>query len=241
MTWLRRLGSGTGSSRLVCLPYAGGGGSIFLPWNSWLPPDVELWVADLPGREHRMIEEPVREIAVVVDVLAEQLCRDAMPTIVFGHSLGALLAFELARRLQELDRPVDRLAVSGMAAPQTLTPHPSPTDEEILSDLQRLGVAPREFFSDPDLIELVMPGLRADYRMALGYRYHDGPKLTSKVLAMGGDADPDVLGGRLEAWAEQTTAECEIRLWEGGHMFLLGVPEELSCFVVDSHSQSMKG
>lgn len=237
MSWLRRLGASDGTSRLVCLPYAGGRGSSYEDWAKWVPAPVELWVADLPGRGHRMLEDPVDDLDVLVDVLADDVCADDRPTSVFGHSFGALVAFELARRLQERSRPVRCLFVSGMAAPQTVTPRPTPTDAEILRDLRLQGAAPPELYEDPELLELVMPGLRADYAMALGYRYREGPRLTAAVVALGGDAD--VPEPKLAAWAEQSAAPCETRVWKGDHMYLLRCAEDLSGFVAERHLRSV--
>lgn len=235
VSWLRRLGTREGTSRLVCLPYAGGSGSSYEDWTRWLPGAVELWVPDLPAREHRMLEEPVEDLDVLVDALADAACADDRPASLFGHSFGALVAFELARRLRDRSVPVLGLFVSGMAAPQTLVPRRTPTDEEILFDLRSQGVAPPELYEQPDLLELVMPGIRADYAMALGYRHRAAPPLTTPVFALGGTADHGVPEAGLAAWAEQTRGPCETRLWHGDHMYLRDRAAELSGFVAERH------
>jgi surfactin synthase thioesterase subunit len=234
-SWLRRLGTGEGTSRLVCLPYAGGSGSSYEDWTRWLPDEVELWVPDLPAREHRMLEKPVEDLGVLVEALADTACVDGRPVSLFGHSFGALVAFELARRLRDRSRPVLGLFVSGMAAPQTLARRRTPTDEEILFDLRSQGVAPPELYDQPDLLELVMPGIRADYAMALGYRYREAPPLTTPVFALGGTADHGVPAAALAAWAAQTRASCETRMWDGDHMYLRDRAAELSGFVAKRH------
>lgn len=240
MSWLRRLSAGDGTSRLVCLPYAGGGGSIYESWTKWLPPHIELWVPDMPAREHRMLEEPVEDMQVLVGTLADELCQDdSRPTTVFGHSFGALVAFELSRCLQERSFPVRCLVVSGMSAPQTLGARPAPTDAEILANLRSHGVAPAEVFQQPELLELVMPGIRADYRMAMGYRYREGPKLSAPVCALGGTDDPGVPREGLAAWADQSLVGCRTRMWQGGHMYLLNEVEEITEFVAAGHLQSI--
>jgi surfactin synthase thioesterase subunit len=241
MTWLRQLDGGVGTSRLVCLPYAGGNGTIYETWTKWLPPEVELWAPDLPAREQRMLEAPVEDMELLVAGLAGELRSDDRPTTLFGHSFGALVAFETARRLQQDARPVRCLAVSGMAAPRTLPDRPAPTDAEILASLRSHGVAPEEFFQQPDLLELVLPGLRADYRMALGYRYRRGPKLSAPVFALGGTHDPAVPAEGLAAWAEESEGDCRTRMWEGGHMYLLDQVEEVAGFVIAGHQKSIGG
>ncbi|MFF3774667.1 thioesterase II family protein [Streptomyces sp. NPDC002232] len=238
MTLLRRLSAGEGTSRIVCLPYAGGNGTVYESWTRWLPPEVELWAPRLPAREHRMLEEPLEDMGLLVRTLADELGADGRPTTLFGHSFGSLVAFEVARVLQERARPVDVLVASGMVAPVVLPPRPVPTDAEILSSLRSHGVTPPEFFTQPDLLELVMPGLRADYRMAMGYRYAEGPGLSARVYAIGGNDDPDVPVEGLTAWAAHGQGDCPVRMWEGGHMFLLQHVEEVASFVVGCHQRS---
>ncbi|MFF1506924.1 thioesterase II family protein [Streptomyces sp. NPDC058326] len=238
MTWLRRLSAGEGTSRIVCLPYAGGNGTIYESWTAWLPSDVELWAPDLPAREQRMLEAPVEDMEVLVAALADELAPDERPTTLFGHSFGSLVAFELARRLQRRSLPVRCLVASGMSAPQTLPVRPAPTDAEILASLRSHGVAPEEFFRQPDLLELVMPGLRADYRMAMGYRYRDGEPLSARVFALGGTDDRGVPAEGLAAWAEQQSeGDCPTRMWQGGHMYLLSHAEEVAAYVISCHQQ----
>lgn len=234
MSWLRRL-TATGSSRLVCLPHAGGGPSVFAEWVGALPEQVELWVPELPARERRMLEEPVTDFDLLVGSLADELGGDGRPTSLFGHSFGALVAFELARLLQARSTPVRCLVVSGMSAPWTLPVRPAPTDEEILRDLKVNGAMPPEVDQLPELVELVLPGLRADYTMALGYRCREGPKLSSAVVALSGADDAEVVGANLAAWAEVADAGCETRVWDGGHMYLLDHAGEVCRFVAGRH------
>ncbi|MFD3331228.1 thioesterase II family protein [Streptomyces sp. NPDC058700] len=239
MTLLRKLSAGDGTSRIVCLPYAGGNGTVYESWAAWLPSDVELWAPDLPAREQRMLEAPVEDMELLVAALADELRSDERPTSLFGHSFGSLVAFEVARRLQRRALPVNCLVVSGMAAPQVLPDRHPPTDAEILANLRSHGVAPPEFFEQPDLLELVMPGLRADYRMAMGYRYRDGEKLSARVCALGGTDDPGVPAEGLAAWAEQSDSGCPTRMWPGGHMYLLSHAEEVAAFVIGCHMRSI--
>ncbi|MCT4357647.1 alpha/beta fold hydrolase [Streptomyces sp. Je 1-79] len=241
MTWLRRLSAGDGTSRIVCLPYAGGNGSIYESWTKWLPPEVELWAPYLPAREERMLEAPVEDMELLVGTLLDELGGDERPTSLFGHSFGSLVAYELARRLQKRSLPVRALVASGMPAPQTLPPRSVPTDAEILASLRSHGVAPAEFFQQPELLELVMPGIRADYGMAMGYRYREGEKLSARVFALGGTEDAQVPAEALAAWAELAQGDCPTRMWPGGHMYLLSHVEDVATFVINSHRQSIEG
>ncbi len=239
MTWLRRLSAGHGSSRIVCLPYAGGNGTIYESWTRWLPSEVELWAPSLPARGQRMLEPPVEDMELLVGTLAEELCADERPISLFGHSFGALVAFELSHRLQQRSLPVHCLVASGMSAPQALPTRAAPTDAEILANLRSHGVAPAEFMQQPDLLELVMPGLRADYRMAMGYQYRARTKLSAQVFALGGTDDTEVPAEGLAAWTEQSQGDCLTRMWQGGHMYLLSHAEEVAGFVISRHLQSM--
>lgn len=239
MSILRRLSPGAGSSRLLCLPYAGGGGSMYEDWLEAVPSGVELWATAYPAHEHRMLEDPIQDLAVLVGALAEAVTQSRTPISLFGHSFGALVGFELARRLQECRVPLGCLVVSGMAAPQTLTGRFRPTDAQILADLRRHGVAPPQLFAQPDLVELLMPGLRADYAMAMGYRYRDGPRLAFPIHAIGGTEDAEVPAEGLEAWADQTRAECRTRMWDGGHMYVVHHARELAAFAGGCHVRSV--
>ncbi|MFG2417977.1 thioesterase II family protein [Streptomyces sp. NPDC048448] len=241
MTWLRRLSAGDGTSRIVCLPYAGGNGTVYESWTRWLPSEVELWAPFLPAHEQRMLEAPVEDMELLVGTLADELSADERPTSLFGHSFGALVAFELSRRLQRRSLPVRCLVASGMPAPQTLPPRPAPTDAEILDGLRAHGATPASFFQQPELLELVMPGIRADYRMAMGYRYREDARLSARVFALGGTDDPGVPAEGLAAWAEQSQGGCPTRMWQGGHMYLLSHVEEVAEFVIGCHLQSIGG
>ncbi|MGW0118802.1 thioesterase II family protein [Streptomyces sp. NPDC003327] len=239
MTLLRRLSAGEGTSRIVCLPYAGGNGTVYESWTGWLPAEVELWAPDLPAREHRMLEEPIEDLELLVGTLVDELSADPRPTTLFGHSFGSLVAYDVARRLQERLLPVRCLVVSGMVAPHALPPRTAPTDAEILANLRSHGVAPPEFFDQPDLLELVLPGLRADYRMAMGYRYEDGGPLSARTAALGGTDDPGVPVEGLAAWASLVEGDCPVRTWHGGHMYLLRHARDVAEFVISCHERSL--
>jgi surfactin synthase thioesterase subunit len=212
--------------RLVCLPHAGGGASAFHAWGSLLPDSVEVLVANLPGRESRFAEPPATSVDEVVAELAVALApRLAGPWVLLGHSLGALLAFELARVLRQdasVSEPV-LLFASAHPAPHLPRRHHidlPEDDREAVAALRRLGGTPAAVLDDRPLIELVLPAIRADLRIAREYEFTPGRPLGCKISMLGGSNDPLATAHELEAWREHTLGEASLTLFDGGHFFL---------------------
>lgn len=225
-TWLpyRRPG-GRPEIRLLCFPHAGGAASAFRSWGKELPPEVEVCAVQLPGRETRLLEEPFRGLAPLVDAV----CRDLgelfeQPFALFGHSLGGLIAFELARRLarQRGILPA-RLFVSAFRAPHLpnrLGPFAHLADDAFAGAMQALGTIPREVLDDAELREIVLPILRADFTLAESYRFDDPATLGCDISVLGGTEDALVLPEELMAWSRHTRGRCDTRLFPGGHFYL---------------------
>lgn len=211
--------------RLFCLPYAGGSALIYRGWPQKLPPGVEVCAVQLPGRGHRMKEPPFRSVAELVPVLAEAL-RPYLdkPFALFGHSMGALVSIEMARHLRRhAGLAPQHLFVSGRSAPQlgkkgeNLYDLP---DDELVEHLRRLNGTPREALEHPELMQLMLPLLRADFSVCDTYLHADEPPLGCPVTAFGGLGDANVPRADLEAWAAQTTGPFSLRMLPGGHFFL---------------------
>jgi medium-chain acyl-[acyl-carrier-protein] hydrolase len=209
--------------RLLCVPHAGGSASAFRTWPPGLPPAVEVWAAQPPGRGPRLGETPFETHDEVVAELAGALPDDDLPLALFGHSLGALIAFHLARELRRRDRPAPRLlVVSAREAPQL--PHPGEhvhalPDDGVVDAVRRYGGTPAEVFEEPELVELALPSLRADFRISETTEYVPEEPLDLPIVAIGGIDDPDVTREDLEAWREQTAAGFRMQLFAGGHFF----------------------
>ena len=211
--------------RLFCFPYAGGGASVFRGWADGLPGSVEVRPVQLPGRETRFGEPAFTRLPPLVEALAEALrpCLDR-PFAFFGHSLGALVAFELARRLHRGHdvQPVC-LFVSGCGAPPTRTPetslHTLPA-AAFREGLRRLNGTPQEVLDNDDLMDFLFPTLRADFALCETYAYRAGPPLDCPVSALGGLGDDRVSRDDLDAWREQTTGPFRLRMLPGNHFFL---------------------
>ncbi|MBG0856964.1 thioesterase [Streptomyces spinoverrucosus] len=229
--WLRRFAPSAAEQRaaddapqLICFPHAGGAASAYLPLARALGPTLDVLAAQYPGRQDRRRERPVEDLTRLADALTEQVRRTATgPYALFGHSMGAVLAYEVARRLADHRSagPV-ALILSGRGAPGPV-PHPHDrlaTDEEILRAVRRLGSSAGAVLDDPELRELAMPALRADYAALGSYVWTPGPQLTVPVTVLVGDSDPVVDVAQAEAWSHFTTASTRTLVFAGGHFFL---------------------
>jgi len=219
--------------RLFCLPYAGGSAvAIYGRWARQLPAGTEVIPVELPGRGSRIGETPVPSAAAMItDALRTVLPYRDEPFALFGHSLGAVLVFEMARRLEhEYGRPPVHLFVSGFGAPdEPVTPDLAYLlpDREFRDRLHALAGTPREVLDNDDLMELVLPTLRADFAAIAQWRYRPGPPLSCPVTAFGGLADPEVAVASLAGWERQSTASCEVRLLPGTHFYINESPDLL--------------
>lgn len=211
--------------RLVCFPHAGGAASAFRTWPLRLPADVEVLAASYPGRESRLRERPAERMEQLVDPLVAALSPlTDRPLAFFGHSMGASVAHEAALRLRDVPgADVAGLFVSARQSPRALAAAPQPqptTDEELIEEVVRLGQSRPEVFADPELRDLILPALRADFRLVAAYRPDPSRILSGPVTAYGGTADPEVTLEDLLSWSASTTGAFDSRLFPGGHFYL---------------------
>lgn len=211
--------------RLFCLPYAGGGAQVYRPYPQALPVDVEVCAIQLPGRERRFREPALKSVEAIVDQLAPVLGElFDRPYAIFGHSLGALVGFELVRRLRKEGRPLPlHLFASGHRAPHL--PDPDPPihhlpDAQFVEELRHLNGTPQEVFESPELLELILPVLRADFTAAETYAYRSDAPLSCPITALGGTRDAMISRDELQAWQEHTSIDFELYLLEGDHFFI---------------------
>ncbi|MFE9692987.1 thioesterase II family protein [Micromonospora sp. NPDC005806] len=218
--------------RLVCLPYAGAGGGAFRPWAAGLAPDVELWTAQLPGRERRLAEPPVTTMdelaAPLVDAVADQV---RPPFAIFGHSMGGLLGYEVTRRLVAGGGPAPaRLVVSAALPPHraagTGAAH-TRDDAGLTAWLRELGGVPDELVADPTLLGLILPTVRADLAVVASYRRSVVPALPLPVDAVAAADDPLVDPDAVAGWAACTTVGFSLTVVPGGHLYLHDSPPPL--------------
>lgn len=216
--------AGDGRIRLIAFPAAGASASMFRAWAGWLPGDIELWPARLPGRQDRLREAPFTGIAPLVRTLAAELERSpGKPFAFFGHSLGALIAFELARELRRRSCPQpSQLFVASCAAPRFWRDRPRMSglpDDALVRQLRMLDGIPEEVVRDRELLHLVVPALRADVLMSDTYVHMREEPLAVPISVFGGARDRFMKRADLSAWREQTTAGFELRILDGGHFF----------------------
>ncbi len=222
--WLRRFHPAPeAKARLVCLPHAGGSASFYFPVSRALSASVEVLAAQYPGRQDRRSEKCVEDIGELADRLAEALLGwTDRPLALFGHSMGATVAFEVARRLEDTGVIAAGLFVSGRRAPsrQRVENMHRSADDLLLAELKALSGTEAQLFGDSELLSIVLPVIRSDYKAAETYRYQPGPKLNCPIFALVGDSDPKVTVDDASAWAEHTAAQFDMGVFSGGHFYL---------------------
>jgi medium-chain acyl-[acyl-carrier-protein] hydrolase len=226
MTWFYRpLATGSAKVRLICFPYAGAGPNIFRGWARPLAPTVEVCGVVLPGRAFRLDERPRDRLGPLADELVSVLLdAPAEPFAFFGHSFGGLLGFEVARRLYRLGAPLpDQLIVSGCPPPH-LTPVAADThrlpDGAFKERLRELGGTPAPVLECPELMDLLMPVLRADLAAFETHDHEPGPPLPVRMTILGGASDPLVDEEALGGWRRHTCERFTVRVFPGDHFFL---------------------
>jgi medium-chain acyl-[acyl-carrier-protein] hydrolase len=211
--------------RLFCFPYAGGGASVYNSWIEELPETIEVCPVQLPGRENLRTRAPYSRLSPLIDELANVLGGYLnIPFAFYGHSMGALISFELIRRLrqQHLPQP-SHLFVSSHRAPQladrTSSLHELP-DSEFLSKVQELQGITEAVLGNSELIEIFAPLLRADFSLCESYVYCEAAPLECAITCFGGTDDKRISTTELDAWRAQTTSRFKLRLFPGNHFFL---------------------
>lgn len=214
-----------GALQLFCFPYAGGSAQVFRPWQRHFSSGVCLWLAHLPGRGYRIAEPPFNSLKELVDVLANAIAPVLRKNYVFcGHSMGALISFELARELRRRNQALPgALFVSGRRAPQIPASGPplfNLPEEDFISYLKNLNGTPRELLEDPEVLRLFLPTLRADFQSTETYAYKPEAPLACSIYAYGGLQDQEVPSASLQAWRHQTSGKFTARMFPGDHFFI---------------------
>ena len=211
-------------------PYAGAGPSAFHHWQRALKMEVNLTAIALPGREGRLTEPHPSQIEVVADEICAAIrLRGNRKCVFFGHSLGALLAYECVKRFATGVNMPRMLFASGSVAPHIVCSRQSHRlpDEALIKELRRLGGTPEEILQDRELLALRLPVLRADLAMAENYVDTAGRRLSCPIMAYGGKDDSLVARKDLLAWSAHTRARCGTRIFHGGHFFIHTANDEV--------------
>jgi medium-chain acyl-[acyl-carrier-protein] hydrolase len=223
--WIRRAIRRAPRVRLFCFPYAGMGASLFSGWPALLPESVEVVAVQLPGREDRSRHPMPGTLADLVRACALSVLPFATePFAVYGHCAGALLGYEVACELRVRHGVApERLLVAAHEAPhlprRSAPLHPLP-DDAFLNEIRRLGGAPEAILRRSDLLEVLLPTLRADFRFFESYVYQDRPPLDCPITVVRGEADTVVAADACDEWSRHTTAEYTRMSVPGGHYFV---------------------
>jgi medium-chain acyl-[acyl-carrier-protein] hydrolase len=217
--------------RLFCFPYAGAGAGAYREWSGLLPPDIEVAAVQLPGREWRIQENPIEDMGeLAADALEAIRPLLDKPFAFLGTSMGGTLIFELARKLRAAGDPLPvclmPLAIGAPHLPETKLFHNLP-DAELLEEISNFGVLSDEVTSHPELLEMLLPILRADCTAHETYQYRDARPFDFPIWVYGGFGDELVTKERLDAWAIHTTGACRVHMLPGGHLFVDAMPDML--------------
>jgi surfactin synthase thioesterase subunit len=230
--WLVRMpGVGRHRSRLFCFPYAGGGAFTFSPWRAALDPSIELCALQLAGRGARLREPPTDCMDALLEELAPVLATFSdLPFAFFGHSLGGLVAFEVARSFARHGLPLPtHLFASACPAPQFRSPKNLHrlNDEAFIEALKHYQGTPPEILQDRSLLTLRLPVVRADFAMAENYSYRPGPRMDIPITVMIGREDEYQSSEQTTGWQKETTRSCGVVEFAGGHFFLHSAQQPL--------------
>jgi len=233
--------------RLFVFPFAGGSPSAFTSWFDGFPGNVEAHFAHYPGRGSRYNEPPIRSLDALVDNLLQNIePLTDKPFAFFGHSMGGLIAFELALELRRKNLTGPRLLfVSASGAPQIPDPHPpihSLPDSEFLPSLEELNGTPPEISQHPEMMQVLTPMIRADFEAVETYLFKPGgPPLDCPIIAFGGTEDPRISRERLAGWAVQTSSRFETKFLPGNHFFVNSAKDSILRFVEEEIRASFAG
>ncbi|MFF3263904.1 thioesterase II family protein [Streptomyces sp. NPDC002932] len=223
--WIRRyFPSAEAKVQLVCLPHAGGSATFYRPVAQALHPRVEVLAVQYPGRQDRHREPLIDDLSALADQVCEAVAASVdRPFAFFGHSMGSTLAFEVTRRLEARGTYPLRLFASARRAPSAHREERVHLrdDEGLISDVRALSGTSQQVFGDEELMRMVLPVIRGDYRAAETYRHTPGPRLRCPVTALTGDNDPKATLEEVAAWREHTDGGFDLRTFSGGHFYLL--------------------
>lgn len=211
--------------RLFCFSYAGGGASTFLRWRAHFPKHIDLCAVQQPGREDRNAETPINDLALLIAKIADAIAPHInVPYAFFGHCNGALIAFELTRELRRrgLQAP-KHIFVSSFRSPDLKNSNQSLHDlpkTRFISNLKAYGGMPEEILNNEEIIDSMMPTLRADFSLHETYRYLEEERLDSPMTILGGLQDNVVRRSELQGWKDKTQKTAKVKLFPGGHFFI---------------------
>lgn len=235
--WIRKFHAApVARTRLICLPHAGGSASYYFPLSAALSPEFDVFAVQYPGRQDRYKEPFVESIDELADqVYAELSALPDVPTAFFGHSMGAVLAFEVTRRYETLGgRQAVTVFASGSRAPSHYGDEREHKDDTDLIEVMRdLGGTDPRVLADPDLLVTFLPAFRNDYRALQAYHRSTDVGISAPVVVMTATDDPKTSEPSARAWLEHTTGGGEVHTFTGGHFFLEKQPDRVISVVAE--------
>ena len=221
--WLRRFSSTPDPRlRLICFAHAGGGPSAYRTWHERLPGWVEVVAVRYPGRQDRLLEDCIDRMEPLADAVAAAV-RPLLdrPVALFGHSMGAWVAYEVARRVRQrwATEPA-ALIMSGQVPPGRRSARALAGDDDLIAEVRRLGGVDESLFDEPELLDLVLPPIRADFALIRAYRPEPAEPFACPLLVCAGEQDSDVPAEAAAAWQDLSTGAFRRRLFPGGHFYL---------------------
>ncbi|MEU7922910.1 thioesterase II family protein [Micromonospora zamorensis] len=234
--WLRRFHPAPDAPvRLVCLPHAGGSASYYHPVSRALT-GVEVFAVQYPGRQDRRAEPCIDTVHGLAARVAEQVATLAdRPIALFGHSMGASVAFEVARLLEEDGIVLKHLFASGRRAPSRHRDEHIHQlgDNGLIAEMRRLNGTEGKLLDDDELIRMIIGAIRNDYKAAETYVYRPGPPLSCPITVMTGDSDPKVTVDEADSWRTHTTGPYAMKVYRGGHFYLNNHQTDILETIVD--------
>jgi medium-chain acyl-[acyl-carrier-protein] hydrolase len=211
--------------RLFCFPYAGGGPHTYRSWPDQLPKSIEVLAAQFPGRGGRLLESPFTELAQFVEESSQSLLQySEKPFAFFGHSMGALVSFQLTCFLRRENRPLPlHLFLSGRAGPRGLKGKrriSELSDSGLIEELGRFDGTPEEVLQNAELMSMMLPSIRADFLACESYVHGIEPPLPCSISAFAGLPDREVSPEQLEEWRRETSGSFSCKTFPGGHFYL---------------------
>ena len=236
--WVRRPAKASpGTPRLICLPHAGGSASFYLPMARGLAPGIDVGLVQYPGRQDRLREPCISDLRVLADAAFAALRPELdHPVAFFGHSMGATLAFEIAVRMEEAGLPTPlRLFVSARRAPSAHRDERVHLrdDDGMIAEIRALSGTDTRALGDEEIMRMAMPSIRADYTAAETYRYQPGPLLRAPISVLVGENDPKATLDETRLWREHTSEETEMKVFSGGHFYLMQHQQEVLRLIRD--------